>query len=240
MKLRMPNSEPSRQQKFLNERASLSGCEETFGPVCRPDCNLARWRSCSRHCPDAAVAISGDDSFPVEDGILPLVFELKATKFFEPVWARGGQNDSAGRLLHLPGIWFCTESIPYVRTLSEAFSRLCIEMELQSRWQISLPHLGNQTACTVFALEPASVGECNLSALHVEIAELAGALRPCLSRIGMIARRAVEGQLTNPQVVHSQSSSSDWHVDSQSGSPASLYNNPECHTSLPNGWLSDL
>lgn len=188
MKLALPKYKLSEDRSRIADIAKLAGCSQSEGPVCRPDCNLAGGQLCTYACPQAAQMLSSDDAFPIESGILPLVFELKATRIFEPVWSCEGHYGPDGRIFRKPSIWFCCESLPQTNTLADVISSLCIEIKAAVRWRISFACLGADTPNSVFQLEPICESDDRLEPIHRDMTVLAERLRARLSDCG---RRAL-------------------------------------------------
>lgn len=184
MRLELPKTNGAHQRKYAAELSALVGCDCANGPVCRPDCPMAKTRACTPCCPQAPRALTSDETFPIEKGILPLVFELKATAVFEPVWSCEGHYDQSGQIGRRPTIWFCCESLPQTRALAEVVSGLCTDTGSAAAWKISLCCPGHESPNTLFKLEPETTFGMRLEALHTDVSDLARPLRQRLSRFG--------------------------------------------------------
>ena len=59
---------------------------------------------CEATCPEAPKALTSDPvNYPIETGIVSLVFEMKRLGIFEPCWSCEGHLGPAGDLLGEPG-----------------------------------------------------------------------------------------------------------------------------------------
>lgn len=181
MRLHLPSIDAAQRRQNTAERLKLSGCDRQGGPVCRPDCPDAKLRACSPCCPQAPEALTCDPKFPVESRILPLVFELKATGIFEPVWSCEGHYATSGEIHRRPSVWFCCESLPQMRALAETIASLCFAKKTSATWRIMLVSAEENSENTVFKLEPDIAAGTRLEHLHTDIAELAKHLRRHLS-----------------------------------------------------------
>lgn len=184
MRLELPKIEGQRRNQNEKELAQLAGCNQLCGPVCRPECPWVSSHLCTPSCPHAPLALTSDSAFPIEDGILPLVFELKASRAYEPVWSCEGHYGHDQRLRRLPSVWFCCESLPQTRALAEVVSDLCFETRSSARWGISLCCPDNPSRNTIFKIAPEAAPGARLEPLRKDIAMLARNLRDRLSKKG--------------------------------------------------------
>ncbi len=187
MRLTLPDVDCRLSRQFGVDLAKLAECDATVAPVCRPDCPEAHNRACSRQCPQAPFALTSDPEFPIESAIAPLVFELKATRIFEPIWSCEGHHDDHGAILRKPSIWFCCEQLPHARFLAEAVSSLRIEARLSADGRVSLCSPGHSSEHTILALETDGATASPLAELQGDVSSMAQHLRPRMARL---ARKA--------------------------------------------------
>ena len=187
MRLTLPDVDCRLRRQFDEDLEGLATCDATIAPVCRPDCPEARTTVCSRHCPKAPFELTTDRDHPIENAIAPLVFELKATRVFEPVWSCEGHTDRHGGTHRKPSVWFCCERLPHARFLADAVSSLRIEAKLSADWRVSLCSPGHKSEHTIFSLEADAETALPLTGLQRDAASLARHLRP---RVAEMARQA--------------------------------------------------
>lgn len=184
MRIELPIIEDAQRSQYEKELAQLAGCDQQHGAVCQPDCPLARTQPCTPSCSQAPLALSSDSAFPIEEGVLPLVFELKASRVFEPIWSCEGHYDTSHKLRRLPSVWFCCESLAHIRTLAEVITDLCFETKSSTAWRVSLCCPGFESPNTVFKLEPEVTADIRIENLHIDMSNLAQNLRDRLSKKG--------------------------------------------------------
>ena len=177
MRLGLPEIDRARRARFESDIARLADCERLRGPVCRPDCPEAKSRPCTAACPSAPVALTSDGALPIEDGIVPLVFELKASRAFEPIWSCEGHLDPSGDLFRAPSVWFCCECISHVRVLADVLAQLKFDRTISCPWRVSLCCPGHDTPNTVFSLEPDAAANATLEQLQSDARMIASGLR---------------------------------------------------------------
>jgi hypothetical protein len=110
---------------------------------------------CSQACENLSQMLSSEpDTFPIEDAIAPLVFELKRTGLFTPCWSCEGHLNPAGQLWKLPQVWFYCSSTVHLRVLSDLLKSLELKKLLNTRWTVSVTHSDVDNLDTTFAVYP--------------------------------------------------------------------------------------
>lgn len=175
----------SRKAALLSElhRAKTAGPLED--PVCSPDCpDIASVHKCDRFCVNASRRLSSEgDSYPLEAGITPLVFELKKLGVFGPCWSCEGHMNPKGEMWKIPRVWFYSDSLVHVRALAATVGRLYDTGTLSVPWQIVLGHSDPDNPETTFSLEPSQEhGVPILEKLHSDILVIAGDLETGFSQ----------------------------------------------------------
>ena len=82
---------------------------------CRPDCPDARWRLSSE-----------PERFPIEAGVVPLVYAFSALRLMPPCWSCEGHHDKQGQLHRLPSLWFFSRKLAYPGLITALLSRLAL------------------------------------------------------------------------------------------------------------------
>lgn len=164
--MRIPprESSPDRIDKLRAEIAEASCPAGIDGRVCGAACTLtcsqcgstACQCSCSPECAEAARALSAEPGrFPIEPGILPLVFEMKRLGFFRPCWSCEGHLSKDGALWKLPRVWFYCASTAHLRLLGDGIKDLQLKGKLSAAWHVVVTFSDADNPDTTFSLEPA-------------------------------------------------------------------------------------
>ncbi|MBT5047769.1 MAG: hypothetical protein HOM58_04645 [Rhodospirillaceae bacterium] len=192
--MRIPprESPPDRMDKLRVEIAEAVCPAATDGRVCGETCAFACPQcgstacqcTCSPDCAEASRALSADpDHYPIEPGILPLVFEMKRLGFFRPCWSCEGHLGTDGALWKLPRVWFYCSSTAQLRLLGDGIKDLQLEGKLSAQWHIVVTFSDSDNPDTTFSLEPAD---------HTKDA----ALLPGLQNDALVIARSLEALMT--------------------------------------------
>ena len=107
-------------------------------PPC-PGCNEHVKSKCSPACSDAPLALSTQPKeFPIEKGIVPLVFGLMSTRVTQTCWSCEGHMDVNNNLIKLPTVSFYTSSPVYSQLLHRHISKLKMDKKLGYPWHVVL------------------------------------------------------------------------------------------------------
>lgn len=124
-------------------------------PACGPPCDIPAPRDCHRHCPNARFALSCEpEKYPVEKRIVPLVFEMRQLRVFQPCWSCEGHDAADGRLTRIPRIWFYANAQVHLRLLNEGLAALNRGGTLNAEWHVTLAHSAMENPDTLYSLEP--------------------------------------------------------------------------------------
>ncbi|GAB4519121.1 MAG: hypothetical protein Tsb0010_03400 [Parvularculaceae bacterium] len=178
--------------------------ERRAGRICGAHCQLkcdhcgstACQCPCAPECPNAPRALSADpDNHPIERGVLPLVFALRACGFFEPCWSCEGHLGPAGNLWKAPRVWFYAAKPVHVRLLNGALAALAAGKRLHAPWRVAVTHSDVDNPEPTYSLEPAldQAGEPKLGALQADAATIASSLPDALADEARRLRRATLG-----------------------------------------------
>ena len=133
----------------------------TQSPPCT-NCHQAEAErtDCSFKCENAAEALSEDPvKFPIEENIVPLVFELTTMRLVQTCWSCEGHASIDGKILKMPQISFYTEKPLYAQLISKYLSKLFWQKKLQYPWEITLSDYGQ-------TLELTYTIKCNISCIE--------------------------------------------------------------------------
>ncbi len=110
---------------------------------------------CSPNCPEAPNALTSDpENYPIETGIVPLVFEMTRLGIFEPCWSCEGHLNTSGKLWKLPRVWFYCESMVHIRLLVDGLKDMELAGKLTNKWQVVVTFSDPDNPETTFSLEP--------------------------------------------------------------------------------------
>jgi hypothetical protein len=169
-------------------RVCGDGCTVT----CRSCGAVACQCSCSPDCPDAPQALSSDpDAYPIEPGIVPLVFALTRTGLFAPCWSCEGHLRPDGSLWKLPSVWFNCDAMAHVRLLADGLGRLAHIGRLATTWRVVVTYSDPDNPHTTFALEPLPDTDATLQQLRRDANEIANALPALIVEGGQALRRSI-------------------------------------------------
>jgi hypothetical protein len=159
-----------------------------------PKCDATTCRcECSPSCSQAARALSTDpDRYPIESGILPLVFAMKRLRVFEPCWSCEGHLGPDGSLWKLPMVWFYTRSLLYLRLLADSLHQLKGAGKIKVSWQVVVSFSDPDNLETTFSIQPSIEGGASvgLPELWNDVRQIADSLDiAIIQRSSSIARQ---------------------------------------------------
>jgi hypothetical protein len=147
---------------------------------------------CLPNCSEAPRALTSDPvNYPIEPGILPLVFGMKRLGIFEPCWSCEGHLGPSGVLWKLPRVWFYSESSIHVRMLVDGLKELETAGKLDHRWRITVTFSDPDNPETTFSLEPvvSSDHASVLSNLQQDVIVIARSLHGLITKQGRRLQR---------------------------------------------------
>ena len=177
-----PNAAFSRQYK---EELEYLLCQPTIKemrpcPHCTIPCPCSDSPTCtcgcSHDCEQAPYQMSSDpDRYPIEERIVPLVYEFYGLRICEPCWSCEGHGSSDGALIKIPQVWFYTRSMLYPRLISEYLEDLLFKKLLAYPWHICITYSSTVNVDTAFSIEPQLnlVKEVQLERLQKDVAVIA-------------------------------------------------------------------
>jgi hypothetical protein len=173
---------PDREFRLQTENAAQNIVDYTELSLVRPcaGCHLPCACSgsslcrcgCAPDCPYAARQMSSDpDNFPIEAGILPLVFAFNCLGACHPFWSCEGHMGPSGKVNRLPRVWFYARSVLYPRLITEYAVKLHMKKLTNYPWYVTVTHSDAGNLDTAFSLEPniAIEAEPSLASLHADI-----------------------------------------------------------------------
>lgn len=189
------NQSEDRSGKIAAEIADAAYLKRAGGRVCTLDCtikcpacgSMACNCMCVPSCPEAPKKLTSDPvEYPIETGIVPLVFEMKRLGIFAPCWSCEGHLGPGGDLWKLPRVWFYCESMVHIRLLADGLSDMKVTGKLTNSWRVVVTFSDPDNPETTFSLEPvvetdqASI----LPKLQADANEIARSLESLIMRQG--------------------------------------------------------
>jgi len=136
----------------LRDGRPCPGCAEVC-PKCGSTSCLC---TCSAECQQAPRSLSSDpERFPIESGIVPLVYALSDMEIGVPCWSCEGHEDRDGKLGKLPQVWFYVLDQAYPDLLANFLWQLQFAGHIENRWKVAVVAADNTLDAT-FAIVPDS------------------------------------------------------------------------------------
>ncbi len=148
-----------RQQAFALLLDQPSDQEKRPCSTCDVPCPCSRSATCScacsAACPLVPQALSSDpDRYPIEAGIVPLIYQLNVLRVVQPCWSCEGHEDDQHSLLKLPQVWFYSPSVVFPQLLAEAVHTQKFHKIIAHDWDVSVCVQDYGEFSTTFVLKP--------------------------------------------------------------------------------------
>lgn len=99
--------------------------------------------NCSPKCVRAPYALSEDPSlYPIEEHVVPLVFELTSMRIVQTCWSCEGHINIAGEIWKYPQVSFYTKTPIYSQLICNYLADLHINKKIKYPWEIVLSSFG--------------------------------------------------------------------------------------------------
>jgi hypothetical protein len=141
--LQMPDYKTERPCDGCNRTCDCARHSTSCACVCTPTCERAR-----------TLLSSEPGNYPIEIGVLPLVFELHSLRLTKPCWSCEGHADGKRHAHRAPRVWFYSAAGVYAELLARHLEALTFAGRLKARWSVSLCPHGEDASVTTFALGP--------------------------------------------------------------------------------------
>lgn len=177
-------------QLHADLKAFLSQPGPAEHPPC-PNCANHIPSQCSASCTQAPAALSIDpEQHPIEENMVPLVFELMSTNVLRTCWSCEGHSDSNGEIWRMPNVSFYSKSMYYPQLLLKHLVNLKYSGALHYTWQIVLADYG-QTSGVTFCIQPDMTQEdyAELEQLQTDLKTIADNM---LEKLKDIARQMIK------------------------------------------------
>lgn len=154
MKIAPPSADKlDLQQTLVELQTFIDQPTAVESPPC-PGCKQHKIENCSSNCDDASEAISIEpERYPIEEHVLPVVFEMMASRLLQTCWSCEGHYDSEGKLWKLPQVCFYAATPIYPKLLTMHLYELSGQHKLSYEWQIVFVDLASTWGVT-YSLQP--------------------------------------------------------------------------------------
>ena len=208
MRIERSDRSLDRDRQLKSEIAEAARATGVEGRVCGQHCTMKCTRcgslgcqcECGPGCLGAPQALSVDpEKYPIERGILPLVFEMKRTGLFRPCWSCEGHLGRDGSLWKVPTVWFYCNSPVHLRLLTAGLDKLKQAKKLHAAWQVVVTYSDPDNPETTFSLEPKPSTDPlpSLPEMHKDVAEISRSLQAMMNEEGRTLQRGMEQVLGN-------------------------------------------
>ncbi len=110
---------------------------------------------CNAKCVNAPRALSSDpENYPLEQKVVPLVYELRKTRVMQPCWSCEGHMDNNDRLWKYPQVSFYSSSPLYAVLLVNYLTLLKYRKKLNHDWNIVISGFGQKHSTITYTIEP--------------------------------------------------------------------------------------
>jgi hypothetical protein len=132
-------------------------------------------------------------AYPIEPGIVALVYAMTRLGLFAPCWSCEGHARADGSLLKTPSVWFNCDTAAHLRLLWDGLAKLRNAARLSTAWRIAVTFSDPDNPRTTFALEPALSADDppTLQQLQRDADEIARALQSIMLEAGLALRREI-------------------------------------------------
>ena len=119
---------------------------------------------------------SEPDQYPIEAGIVPLVYALYSMRVTTPCWSCEGHLDTSAKIGKFPKVWFYSASDFYPKLMAQVINEFQGQHKISDGWGVSVLPFSQSMYSTTYAIEPhrTSVG---LQQLQADIRVLGKDLR---------------------------------------------------------------
>jgi len=148
-------------------------------PPC-PNCELKATLDmqhgvCNAGCYNAPQALSEDPlRYPIEEFVVPLVFELTSMRLVQTCWSCQGHLDIDGKIWKLPQVSFYSKKAIYSQLLCNYLSRLHWHKILKYPWEVVLTNYGRTWDITyTIRCDISQISKPNIQLMHQDLLRMA-------------------------------------------------------------------
>lgn len=112
-------------------------------------------RYCSYKCSAAPREMSAEpDRYPIEEGVVPLVYAFYTLRKLMPCWSCEGHLDGHNKLTKTPKVWFYSTSSFYPKLIAQVLAQLEADHRLLNSWMIRILPFSQSMFTLTYSLEP--------------------------------------------------------------------------------------
>ena len=109
---------------------------------------------CSWKCPYLPIELSSEPTrYPIEEKIIPLVFEINTLRLTTTFWSCEGHANKSGAVVKIPKVMFYAQSILLPNLISEYIQKLQFKNILTYEWLVKAQGLSPNMQA-IYSLEP--------------------------------------------------------------------------------------
>lgn len=96
------------------------------------------------------------DQYPIEGGIVPLVYVLYSMRLIIPCWSCEGHVDTRGDICKLPKVWFYAKSPFFPKLIAQAINDMQAKKKIDHSWGVRVLPFSQSLYSTTYSLEASS------------------------------------------------------------------------------------
>jgi hypothetical protein len=177
------NQSEQKAEVLIKLRDLIAQPSDTQARPC-PDCSIRFGKettlsaeNCSSACKYAPRHMSGEpDKFPIESGIVPLVYALYSLRLITPCWSCEGHLNADGAIGKLPKVWFYSGSSFYPKMIAQVIGQLQAHHKIGYSWGVKVLPFSQSMFSTTYSIEAQASG-ASLAELQKDIVALGKVMR---------------------------------------------------------------
>lgn len=167
-------------------------------PNCKDVANVVSIKGkCSSGCEHAPLALSEDpERYPIEDNVVPLVFELTSMRLVQTCWSCEGHLDINNEIWKLPQVSFYSIKPIYSQLLCNYLARLFWRKRLNYPWEVVLTNFGQTWDVTyTIKCDLSRVKKPDISLMQDDLVEMAEGLSEAIKEDAKALIQDIESKI---------------------------------------------
>ncbi len=167
-------------QPTASDLRPCSNCHELCSTHHSNNCTC----DCKTDCPEAAKQLTSDPvRYPIESGVLALVYEFAALRVCQPCWSCEGHVDANDKLSKLPAVWFYVDDLTVVDMISSFLTSAQSRLKLSAAWHLAVSYGPDEVAFSCTPNAWLLGDETTLQDLQQDLIKLSAGLREGLHEL---------------------------------------------------------
>ena len=159
-------------QPWDRQRRPCPSCRIQFGSE-----STLSAAHCSSDCRFAPRFMSSDpEKYPIESGVVPLVYALYRMRLMEPCWSCEGHLEATKQIWKMPKVWFYSASHFYPKLVAQLISELQGKHKISNSRGVRILPFSQSMYDTTYSIKP-QAGDQSLARLHADIKVISKTLR---------------------------------------------------------------